>query len=99
MKTVAQGDGQARAQTADQQRQLVQRGAAVPGRNEAAGPGGGAAFFKMQIGDNDDPLGRPEQRAGGVKVEHVVVQVQRGRGALAGSMRTEQIRIKLVGRL
>jgi len=40
--------------------------------------GGGAAFFQVQVGHDQDALRRPVERAFRFQVEQVVLQVERG---------------------
>jgi hypothetical protein len=66
MKTVAQSDDQSRAVMFDQLRQSCQSRSGVVGWQQHAARREGRAFLKVQIGDREQPLIGPVQRARGI---------------------------------
>ena len=64
MKTVAERDHHARIVPRDHGRQPAQRRHGVVGRQQHAARGKARALLQMQVGDDEQALLLPEQRAG-----------------------------------
>ena len=67
VKTVAQADDPVRRMAGQHRLHPLERGGAVPGRQEGAALGVGGALFEMQVGEHDGPPLRQDQRTGTVE--------------------------------
>ena len=72
VKAVAERDHHARVVPRDDGGEPAQRRDGVVGRQQHAARGEAGAFFQMQVGDDEQALLLPEQRAGEIGEEHYV---------------------------
>ena len=77
MKTVAERDHHARVMPRDHGRETAERRHRIVGRQQHAARGEAGALFQMQVGDDEQALFLPEQRAGEIGDEIDASDVQR----------------------
>ncbi len=80
VKRVTEGDQGLRSPAAEHAGQTVERGRGVPRGQQAAAGGGGGGFFEVQVGDGEQALGGPDDRAVGVEHQPLAGEVDGGGG-------------------
>ena len=80
VEAVAEGDHDAWLVAAEQQGEAVQCGVRVPRRQELAAARIGRALLQVQVGDREQPGGRPEQGAGRVEHQTLAGEMDRSGG-------------------